>query len=116
MKRIAIPVFENRISNRLDCSENIFLYSVDRDKIENHEIARLVQASPSAKLNMLLELGIDVLICNGITDFYSRKLSESKIQVIPWISGEVEDVLYHYLKGKLIPLNTKYCVKMKESP
>ena len=103
MKKIAIPVFENRISNRLDCSENIMLYSVDNEKVKSCETIRLVRANPSEKLNVLLELGIDVLICNGITNFYSYKLKESKIQVIPWISGESEDVLQHYLKGELLP-------------
>jgi predicted Fe-Mo cluster-binding NifX family protein len=107
MKRIAIPIYENRISNRLDCSENMFLYSVDKKKIESQEIVRLVQASPSAKLNMLLDLGIDVLICNGITDFYSRKLSESNIKVIPWISGEVDEIIKQYINGKLVSFNSK---------
>ncbi len=101
MKRIAIPVFENRISNRLDCSENILLYSVENNKIESHETVHLIRANPSLKLNMLLELGIDVLICNGITDFYSQKLKGYKIQVIPWISGEVQEVMSQYLNGNL---------------
>ncbi len=114
MKRVAITVFENRISNRLDCSENILLYSVEKDKIESHETVHLVQASPSKKINILLEMGIDVLICNGITDFYYRKLNKSKIQVIPWISGEIEEVINQFLNGKLIPFNSKDRIKMKK--
>ncbi|MEJ2657379.1 MAG: NifB/NifX family molybdenum-iron cluster-binding protein [Desulfobacterales bacterium] len=114
MKRIAIPVFENRISNRLDCCENIILYSIYRSKIQCCETVRLVQASPSEKLNMLLEMGIDVLICNGITAFYSRKLSEKNIQVIPWVSGEVKKVVNQYLNHKLAPRNSEERFEMKK--
>ena len=103
MRKIAIPVFENRISNRLDCSENIILYFVDQQNVKSYRTIHLVKSNPTAKLNLLLELDIDVLICNGITNFYSQKLSESDIQVIPWISGEAGEVLHQYLRGKLVP-------------
>jgi len=101
MKRIAIPVYENRISNRLDCSKTIILYNLYREKVESVETIILAQKNATAKLNMLLDLGIDVLICNGITDFYYNKLSKNNVQVIPWINGEVEDVMDRYLKGRL---------------
>jgi predicted Fe-Mo cluster-binding NifX family protein len=114
MKRIAIPVFENRISNRLDCSEHILLYFIEKDKIESYETLRLIQSSSSAKLSKLLELGIDVLICNGITDFYSRKLSESNVQVIPWIRGEVKEVICQYMNGELTPFSAKNKLKIKK--
>lgn len=107
MKRIAIPVYENRISNRLDCSENINLYTIENDKIDSVKNVILAQKSATAKLNMLLDLGIDVLICNGITEFYYRKLSKSNIKVIPWVSGEVEEVIDQYLKGMFISLDYK---------
>jgi predicted Fe-Mo cluster-binding NifX family protein len=107
MKKIAMPVFENRISNRLDCSENIILYSVDQQDVKSYRTIHLVKSNPTAKLNLLLELDIDVLICNGITNYYSQKLTDNNIQVIPWISGEAGDVLHQYLNGELIPVFPK---------
>jgi predicted Fe-Mo cluster-binding NifX family protein len=76
---------------------------VEGGEIKNREKIHLLQMNQSLKLNTLVDLGIDVLICNGITDFYSKRLSDSNVEVIPWISGEVEKVLTQYLKGKLIP-------------
>jgi predicted Fe-Mo cluster-binding NifX family protein len=101
MQTIAVPIVGNRISNRLDCSENILLVSIEKGVIKKRETIRFVQANPTAKINMLVQLGVDVLICDGITEFYSNKLQNSPIQVIPWISGEVEEVLAQYLEGKL---------------
>ena len=101
MKRIAIPIFEDRVSNRLDCSENLLLVSTEENAIKKREMICLLTMNPSVRLNTLIDLGIDVLICNGITEFYSQRLSDSNVQVIPWISGEAEEVLARYLEGKL---------------
>ena len=113
MKKIAIPIFKNRISNRLDCCENIILYFAERDQIKSCKTVHLVKENPVTKLNMLLELDVDVLICNGITSLYARKLNDSKIQVIPWISGEIQEVIDRYLKGDLRSFNDEGQVQTK---
>ena len=41
-----------------------------------------------------------MLICDGITEFCSNQLANTPIQVIPWVSGEVEEVLANYLAGE----------------
>lgn len=105
MKKIAIPVFGDRISNRLDCSENILIITVENGVIKRSETIHLVPSNPSTRINMFLILGIDVLICNGITKFYLHKLNDSNIKIIPWISGEIEETLTRYLEGKLITKN-----------
>jgi predicted Fe-Mo cluster-binding NifX family protein len=115
MKKIAIPIFENRISNRLDSCESIILYFAERNQIKSYKTVHIVRGSPIIKLNMLLALEMDVLICNGITDFYARKLSDSNIQVIPWISGEVQEVIGQYLNGSLRPFNVKEPNQIKKN-
>ena len=43
----------------------------------------------------------DVLICDGITEMYKNQLADRNIKVIPWIKGEIEEVLKQYLNGEL---------------
>lgn len=100
--KIAIPFFKNRVSNRIDCSENFLFVTVENGTVKNRKKIRVVKNSPSVLVNILSQLEVDVLICDGITEFYSRQLGDTAIQVIPWISGEVEEVLNQYLEGKLI--------------
>ena len=100
--QLAIPFFGNRISNRLDCSENFLFVSIQNGMIKKCKKIRVVQKKPSALVNILNQLEVDVLICDGITEFYAQQLENAHIQVIPWISGEVENVLSKYLEGKLI--------------
>jgi len=100
--QLAVPFFSNRISNRLDCSENFLFVSIENGIIKKCKKIRVVQKKPSALVNILNQLEVDVLICDGITEFYAQQLDNAHIQVIPWISGEVEDVLSKYLDGTLI--------------
>lgn len=101
MTTIAIPIFENRISNRLDCSENILFISIENGVVKKRQTFHWALAKPLEKINSLIHLGVNVLICDGITEFYSSQLKNTPIQVIPWVSGEVDDVLAQYLEGKL---------------
>jgi len=100
MKTIAIPIFGSRISNRLDSSENVLLVAIEDGAIKKRESYYWALANPLEKIDMLRQFGVDVLICDGITEFCSNQLANNPIQVIPWVSGETEEVLAHYLEGK----------------
>jgi len=106
MENIALTFFGNRISNRLDCSQNVLLVSIEKGNIKKRDVVHLMQTTLSEKLNMLTQLKVDVLICNGITRFCSNKLSSSNIQVIAWVNGDVEEVLAQYLQEKLVNQNS----------
>ncbi len=99
--KIAIPFFRNRVSNRLDSSENILIVTLDRGAIENQKKIRLVHNVPWMLENILSQLEIDVLICGGITEYYAKRFAHSQIQVIPWTTGELDEVLNLYLQGRL---------------
>ena len=101
MKRVAMPVADSRISNRIDCSSNFLIASIENGVINKRELVHLVDASLPAKLKMWNQYEVNVLICDGIPQFYLNQLTDSPFQVIPWICGEVEDVLQQYVKGTL---------------
>lgn len=97
MNIIAIPVFDTRISSRLDCSENVLVVSIDSGSIKRREIIRLLSSNPLEKVNDLIQLGVDVVICGGITDICLNKLKSSHINVIPWIRGDADEILNQFL-------------------
>lgn len=99
---IAIPVFDTRISSRLDCSENVLVVSVDQGRIEKREVIRLLSSNPLDKVNDLIQLGVDVVICGGITDICFNRLKNSHINVIPWLRGDADEILTQFLEGKLL--------------
>lgn len=102
MKTIAIPVYGNRISNRLDCSKDVLLVYIENGRIDKRETYHWAQANPWEKIEMLLHLGVNILICDGITEFYANQLRNTPVKVIPWISGEVDEILVQYLEGNFV--------------
>lgn len=101
MVRVAIPVFGGRISNRLDCSERFVLATVDAGRVASRESIRWVRTGPTSLITLLIDMGVDVLICNGITGFISRRLARTGIRVIPWVSGDADTVLDRFARGQL---------------
>lgn len=101
MKTIAISVFGNRISSRLDVSEKFMLIKIENHKVKNKETFLLEGNNTSKRLDTLLQLRPDVLICGGLTEFCKKRLSNNKIKVIPWVQGETDQILDLYLKGSL---------------
>ncbi len=101
MITIAVPVFGSRISGRLDAAESVLLVSIENNRIKQKDKIRLVQKTGLEKVNTLIQIGPDVIICGGLTEICSSRLKDSKIKTIPWIQGDVDEILSNFLQGKL---------------
>ena len=101
MKTIALSIFGNRISSRLDIAEKLMIVKVDNTMIKNKEIFLLDSIDILKKLDTLVNLKPDVLICGGLTNLCEKKLNNCSIKVIPWVRGETEYILKLYLNGIL---------------
>lgn len=101
MKSIALSTFRNRISSRLDSADEIQLLTLENEKVKNHETIKIIPSSPLDKVQQIIQLNPDVLICGGLTQLCDRKLKNSRVTVIPWIKGNTEKVLNQFLEGKL---------------
>jgi predicted Fe-Mo cluster-binding NifX family protein len=53
------------------------------------------------KVKRLKELGVDVVLCGGISNPLRGMTEAAGIRVIPWLSGRVDDVLAAYFSGSL---------------
>lgn len=100
--KIALPVFGSRISNRLDYSENVLFVAIEDGAIQEQHSYHWAHANPLERIGILEQNGVDLLICDGITEFYANQFENSPIQVISWISGDVIEVLTRYLEGGLV--------------
>jgi predicted Fe-Mo cluster-binding NifX family protein len=100
-KRIAIPVWEGRVSPVFDAASTLLVCQL-RDK---NEIARfetcLDEKFLTRRASRMEGLGIDTLICGAISRLFHNLLADSGIEVISWVSGTAEEVLKAYLDGTL---------------
>jgi predicted Fe-Mo cluster-binding NifX family protein len=99
--KVAIPLFGDRISSRLDCSECILLVDIDRGRIITRQEMRWAHTNFIEKIHLLHEEDVKVLICGGLTEACSNMLRDAGIGVLPWIRGNVEEVLCKFVNGTL---------------
>ena len=99
--KIAIPTWNGRVSPVFDTASRLLVV----EGAEGSETARFEteiseQFLPS-KIMRLTGLGIDTLICGAISRPLAYMITTAGIKIIPWISGQVEDVLQAFLTGTL---------------
>jgi len=102
MKTLAIPNFGNRISPRFDYAETFQLIKIDNDKIIERNTIKIISHNRLERINMMLGLKPDIIICDGISELSIERLTENNIQIISWVNGEIEEILKKYLCGNLI--------------
>ena len=101
MKTIAIPTFGNRISPRLGYAESVQLIYIDKKKVLKRETIKIITHNRLERINRIINLKPDILICNGLTEICQNELVKSTIKVISCIHGDVDEVLKKYLSDKL---------------
>ena len=99
--KIAIPMFNSRVSPRFDFASKMLVATVDKGKAVEREIYSLNNLNLIRRSSLLCELGINVLICGGIHSFSQRLITGNGIDVISMVQGEVEEVLNLFINGKL---------------
>ena len=99
--KIAIPMFNSRVSPRFDFASKMLVATVEGTKVVDRENYSLINLNPIRRSSLLYELGVNVLICGGINNFSQRLITGNGIDVIPMVQGEVEEVLNLFINGKL---------------
>lgn len=99
--KVAIPVWENRVSPVLDTASRLLVVEVKEDgDVSRFEIF-LDERDLSRRCLRIQGLGIDTLICGAVTRHFSEMLKASGIDIIPGISGQPDEVLNACFEGKL---------------
>ena len=102
MRKILIPIFDNRISSRLDCTDTFQVVEIKNNVIQNSEMVRILTKNEFEKLKTILSIKPNKVICNGLTEFYEHEFEKNDIKVIPWVYGEFEDVVNDFMNGTLV--------------
>jgi len=94
--KVAIPVWQNRVSPVFDTAARLLLIEDEGgDRLE----APLVEANPARRVGRLVELGVAVLICGAISRPLAMMVQASGIRLVPWVAGEVDEVLAAFSGG-----------------
>ena len=99
METIIIPHFGERVSPRLDYAEDFQVLTIENHEVIKVESIKIITKSRLERINRIIRLKPNVIICNGLTERCYVELTKTQIRVIPWMQGEVEEVLKDYLTG-----------------
>ncbi|MBN1163538.1 MAG: NifB/NifX family molybdenum-iron cluster-binding protein [Candidatus Krumholzibacteriota bacterium] len=99
--KIAITKWNNRVSPVFDEARSLTVIDVEDGKERGRNDCFVPEHSVRGKVRSLVELGIDTVICGAVSREMSRAINQKGIQLIPWVSGEVEEVLSAYLADEL---------------
>jgi predicted Fe-Mo cluster-binding NifX family protein len=86
----------------LDFAHRLLLVDIENGKEINRSEVELKAESLLQRAGQLKSLEVDVLVCSAISRTLAQKVTESGIQVPPYVTGRVDDVLQAYLTGQLV--------------
>lgn len=104
--KVAIPVWQSRVSPVFDTAERLLVLDVEYGRELSRVEHPMAGIPPMRRARRLSELGVDVLLCGAISRPVLQLMTASGIRVIPWVSGEINDLLAWYLDGK--PLDGRF--------
>jgi predicted Fe-Mo cluster-binding NifX family protein len=99
--KVALPVWNERISPLFDVCRKICVAEVDSGRVIEMTEADLCPGEPAGKALQLQEMGVSVLICGAISRPVQRMVAARNIKVIPFISGPSPEVIQAWLSGTL---------------
>ena len=99
--KIAIPLFDSRISPRFDYARRFLLGDVENGAVIKRNMLPTEGLTSLSRIKKLIEIGVDILICGGIDETSAWKLQFHEVKLYAWVTGEAEDALSCFLRGEL---------------
>jgi predicted Fe-Mo cluster-binding NifX family protein len=101
MRTIAIPIFKSRVSPVFDTCTRLLLIDFDDNLQLSRKEFDLDNFSLHERLQVLEKNAVTVIICGGISDVFHAILSNSNIQLISGICGNINEVIKAHIEGRL---------------
>ena len=98
---VAISVWQERISSVFDFAAKLLLIDLEKGHEKSRKEIVLSEQSGPERAAKLRQLEVNVLICGVISRSLADMLNGAGIQVLPFVTGSVEQVLAAYKAGNL---------------
>jgi len=99
--RVAVRLFGSRVSPRFDCAQVFLIATPDEGGTWQRQELSAADWAPHERINRLVAMGIDNLICGGIDWWSSESLLSAGILVFDSITGEADEALAAWRRGDL---------------
>ena len=96
-----MPIWNERISPVFDVAEKVLILDVQNRIVRSRSERTLEQRDPFEKVGQLRTDGVKVLVCGAISRPVTVYAEAQGIRTIPFVAGDIEDVIKAYLEGRL---------------
>ena len=101
MKRLGIPIWNNWVSPVFETSSALLIVDFEDKRETARAVVPMERESLGRKMSLLRDIGIDTLICNGVSRRVNDALLDIGLKVIPCRSGPVEEIITAYSSDQL---------------
>jgi predicted Fe-Mo cluster-binding NifX family protein len=99
--RIAIPLWQGRVSPVFDEASRILLIDISHNQEQHRKEEYLPDQNPFERARLLPKLGVDLLICGMISQTQQAAISAAGVRIIPCICGSMEEVIAALLENRV---------------
>ncbi len=101
MERVAIPVFEQRVSPVLDLCHQMVIIDLDEGKeVQRHKLS-LQMLSLSERCELISRWRVGKIICAGVSNLMVKLLAGKNIMLIDGKAGELDKIIEAYICNRL---------------
>lgn len=102
--KVALTFWENRISPVFDASHTLLIAEIEDSNTVSREYITFNPEQVSYLIEIFGQLGITALICGAISEMPASIIETNGIELISFVSGNVDEVLNAYSKDYSIDL------------
>ncbi|MCG6879201.1 MAG: dinitrogenase iron-molybdenum cofactor biosynthesis domain-containing protein [Deltaproteobacteria bacterium] len=99
--KVAVTVWNNRISPLFDATRTLIILDIQNGTVSEKYRVPFDCVSPFSRATNLSEMGVNTLICGGVSDFFAKLIEARNIRIIPFVAGRVDEVIDAYLRDAL---------------
>jgi predicted Fe-Mo cluster-binding NifX family protein len=99
--KVVLTIWENRISPVADSALKLLVVETDNRRIVGRRFEGFNENSLLNRARKLSDLKGEIFICGAISEFFASLIEGYGIRLIPFVCGEVDEVLDAYLENSL---------------
>ena len=102
MITIAIPEHQGRVAPVFDTCRSVLIFAQEGDGeavVARESWSAIARQGRAVRLK---ELGVEVLLCGGISCWIEDQIHLQGIRLVPWLAGDVPAILTAFRAGKIM--------------
>ncbi|MBN1946907.1 MAG: hypothetical protein JW797_14635 [Bradymonadales bacterium] len=99
--KAALTFWDGRISPVFDVSREAMVLTIEKGAVAGRRRENIEASSAARKIERIMELGVQTLICGAISEPLHRELTERGVVVLAFVAGEIDEVIDAFLAGLL---------------